>query len=77
MYIDYEKIGNILGFGQKFFYNMKVAQNCAYIKRNIPLVKQRLKNKKKLKVLFYVYDSSRWKSQSVYDLMLKMNDLNH
>lgn len=52
MYIDYEKIGNILGFGQKFFYNMKVAQNCAYIKRNIPLVKQRLKNKKKLKVLF-------------------------
>lgn len=71
MYIDYEKIGNILGFGQKFFYNMKVAQNCAYIKRNIPLVKQRLKNKKKLKVLFYVYDSSRWKSQSVYDLMLK------
>ena len=20
MYIDYEKIGNILGFGQKFFY---------------------------------------------------------
>ena len=52
MYIDYEKIGNILGFGQKFFYNMKVVQNCAYIKRNIPLVKQRLKNKKKLKVLF-------------------------
>ena len=46
MYIDYEKIGNILGFGQKFFYNMKVAQNCAYIKRNIPLVKQRGLNKK-------------------------------
>lgn len=71
MYIDYEKIGNTLGFGKKFFYEKKVAQNCAYIKKNIARVKKLLKNKFPLKVVFYVYDSSRWKSQSLYDLMCK------
>ena len=69
MYIDYEKIGEILGFGKQFFYERKVASNCAYIKKNIKRVKKRLKNKFPLKVVFYVYDSSRWKSQSLYDLM--------
>lgn len=71
MYIDYEKIGKFLGFGKDFFYIKKIEQNCAYIKKNIKKVKQKLKNKHPLKVIFYVYDSSRWKSQSVYDLMVK------
>ena len=34
MYIDYEKIGKILGFGKRFFYNKKIKQNLDYIKRN-------------------------------------------
>jgi len=71
MYINYEKIGRILGFGQEFFYNLKIASNCAYIKNNIKKVKQRLKHKKQLAVAFYVYDDSKWKCQSIYDLMEK------
>lgn len=69
MYIDYEKIGKKLGVGREFFYEMKIASNCAYIKKNIKEVKKRLKNKFPLKVVFYVYDDTKWKSQSVYDLM--------
>lgn len=71
MYIDYEKIGKILGFGGKFFYEMKIASNCAYIKKNIKKVKSRLKGKTQLNVAFYVYDDSKWKCQSLYDLMEK------
>lgn len=69
MYIDYEKIGKFLGFGQKFFYEMKIMSNCSYIEKNIKKVKKRLKNKSPLNVAFYVYDDTKWKSQSVYDLM--------
>ena len=71
MYIDYEKIGEILGFGKKFFYDMKVKQNIHYIKNNQKLVLKELKNGLPLYVVFYVYDESKWKSQSVYDLMEK------
>lgn len=69
MYIDYEKIGNKLCFGKEFFYNLKVKQNLGYIKKNQKSVLKKLKNKKCLKVVFYVYDESKWKSQTVYDLM--------
>lgn len=69
MYIDYEKIGKILGFGKDFFYNMKVKQNIAYIKQNQKRVLEDLKDVFPLNVIFYVYDESKWKSQSVYDLM--------
>ena len=69
MYINYEEIAKKLKFGQKFFYEMKIASNCAYIKKNVKEVKKRLKNKFPLKVVFYVYDDTKWKSQSVYDLM--------
>ena len=50
----------------------KVNKNVAYINRNKKSVLKRLKTKIKkepLKVVFYVYDSSRWKSQTIYDLM--------
>ena len=70
MYINYEKIGKFLGFGQKFFYELKIAQNCAYIKKNIKQVKKKLKGKHPIIVAFYVYDDTKWKSQSVYDLMM-------
>lgn len=69
MYINYEKIGEILGFGKDFFYNKKIEQNIAFIKKNQKKVKQKLKNKKHLNVAFYVYDSAKWKCQSVYDLL--------
>ena len=71
MYIDYEKIGKILGFGKDFFYNKKIKQNLDYIKRNQKKVKAKLKGKTHLNVAFYVYDSAKWKCQSVYDLMIK------
>lgn len=71
MYIDYEKIGKILGFGKRFFYNKKIKQNLDYIKRNQKKVKTKLKCKTHLNVAFYVYDSAKWKCQSVYDLMIK------
>ena len=69
MYINYEKIGEKLGFGRDFFYNLKVKQNLDYIDKNRKKVLKKLKNKTKLNVIFYVYDESKWKSQSVYDLM--------
>ena len=69
MYINYEKIGEILGFGKDFFYNKKIEQNIAFIKKNQRKVKQKLKNKKHLNVAFYVYDSAKWKCQSVYELL--------
>ena len=71
MYIDYEKIGEKLGFGKDFFYNMKVKQNLTYIAKNQKKVLKKLKNKKLLNVVFHVYDESKWKSQSVYELMEK------
>jgi cobalamin biosynthesis Co2+ chelatase CbiK len=71
LYIDYEKISEKLGFGKDFFYKLKVRQNLAYIKKNRKQVLKKLKNKSPLKVIFYVYDETKWKSQSVYDLMLE------
>ena len=71
LYIDYEKIGEKLGFGKGFFYNLKVKQNLDYIEKNQKRVLKKLKNKPVLNVVFYVYDESKWKSQPVYDLMLQ------
>ena len=71
MYIDYEKIGKILRFGKSFFYDMKVKQNLNYIKKNQKRVLKKLRNNFPLNVVFYVYDESKWKSQSVYDMMEK------
>ena len=33
MYIDYEKIGKILGFGKRFFYNKKIKQNYRFLRK--------------------------------------------
>lgn len=71
MYIDYEKIGQILGFGKDFFYNLKVKQNLKYIEKNQKKVLKKLQHKLPLNVIFYVYDEAKWKSQSVYDLMVQ------
>ena len=81
MFIPYENIGNFLSIFIKseklknFFYNKKVEQNLLYIKQNKPKVleklKQKLKNNQKINVVFYVYDATKWKSQSVYDIFAK------
>ena len=71
LYIDYEKIGQILGFGKDFFYNLKVKQNLKYIEKNQKKVLKKLQHKLPLNVIFYVYDEAKWKSQSVYDLMVQ------
>lgn len=71
MFIDYEKIGEKLGVGKEFFYNLKVKQNLSYIAKNQKRVLKKLQNKTRLNVIFYVYDEAKWKSQSVYELMTK------
>ena len=71
MYINYEKIGKVFPFEKDFFYEMKVKQNIAYIKNNQKRVLKKLKDKSPLNVVFYVYDETKWKSQSIYDLMEK------
>ena len=71
MFVDYEKIGNIVGFCKDFFYQLKLKQNLNYINKNQKKVLKTKKNKTSLNVVFYVYDESKWKSQSVYNLMEK------
>lgn len=81
MFIPYENIGNICNKFIKneklksFFYNLKISQNLKYIKYNNPKVLSKLKNKinngEKLHAVFYVYDETKWKCQSLYDLLSK------
>jgi len=78
MYIPYEETGNFLYKILKneslknFFYEKKIAQNLKYIANNKPKVIKKLQNKlkhgQKVKVVFYVYDETKWKCQSVYDI---------
>ena len=77
MYIPYDSIGNIFyklfrfKFLNNFCYKRKVIQNIKYIEKNYPNVVKKLKkkfrNNEKLRVIFYVYDETKWKCQSVYD----------
>ena len=83
MYIPYELIGSLIkkitnnNRFDSFFYNKKVEQNLKYIEKNKPKVinklKNKLKNNKKLNVVFYVYDSTKWKCQSIYNFLKKDN----
>ena len=86
MYIPYENIGNFVNKFIKneklhnFFYDLKVWQNVKYIEKNKPKVIKKLKNKldngEKLNVIFYIYDETKWKCQSLYDLLEKDNRFN-
>ena len=81
MYIPYEKIGALFKkvtndeSVSNFFYNRKILQNVSYIEKNKPKVLKRLNKKllkgEKLNVVFYVYDETKWKCQSLYDLLLE------
>lgn len=70
MYINYNLLLKLNIF-KDFFYRKKIEQNCAYIKKNKKRVLKNLKNKEVLNVVFYVYDSCKWKCQKIYDEMLQ------
>ena len=68
LYIPYNFLLKLNIF-HDFFYRKKIEQNCAYIAKNKKKVLKKLRNKDVLKVVFYVYDSSKWKCQTIYDEM--------
>lgn len=79
MYIPYEKIEQYLEkyFNysklKDYFYNKKISQNLNYISKNEQRVISKLRKKylkgKKINVVFYVYDDTKWKCQSLYELL--------
>lgn len=52
----------------------KIERNRAYIKQNKVKVLERLRKQNHFKVVFYVYDCSKWKCQSLYELMESMKE---
>lgn len=73
MFIPYDFLYQKINYKplKDFFYRKKIEQNCAYIAKNKKKVLKRLKNKQVLKVVFYVYDSCKWKCQTIYNEMLE------
>lgn len=81
MNIPYKKIGDTIvlflpyqmkKFIRNFFEKLRIKHNCNYIKQNRKKVLQRVKkivNSRPLKVIFYIYDNTKWKCQSLYELM--------
>lgn len=78
MFIPYETIGlclkKLLGCNrfESFFYNKKLEQNINYVQKNKPKtikkIQNKLKNHEKVNVIFYCYDETKWKCQSLYDI---------
>ena len=75
LYIPYNFLLKLNIF-HDFFYRKKIKQNCAYIAKNKKKVLKKLRNKDVLKVVFYVYDSSKWKCQTIYDEMVMHSRFN-
>ena len=84
MYIPYEKISkklttilpNFLSkFVEELFNELKIQQNEHFILQNhkkvILKLREKIKSKEKINVIFYVYDETKWKNQSLYDLFEK------
>ncbi len=82
MYIPYDKIFSTLAlfvnvkFGvklKKFGQMLKTKSNLKYICKNkkvvLKKIKEKLLKKEKIIVAFYIYDETKWKSQSIYDLL--------
>lgn len=81
MYIPYDKIFNTLALFtsakngvklKKIGQKLKFKNNLRYISKNkkqvIKKLKHKLLNNEKINVAFYIYDDTKWKSQSVYDI---------
>lgn len=60
---------SVIDFGN----GLKIKQNLKYIAKNWQKLQKKLSDKEKLNVAFYVYDDTKWKCQSVYDLMEQDN----
>ena len=83
MYVPYDKIAQIAAlflpakYREKlrdFGVNLKVFFNVKYINKNKKYVLKKIRQKakhQKLNVAFYVYDETKWKCQSLYDLLEK------
>lgn len=86
MYIPYDKIGETLALFmpmklrkncRKFFEEVKIKSNCAYIEKNVKKLTKEFSvevQTRKLKVGFLVYDETKWKCQSLYDLLKNSNE---
>lgn len=86
MYIPYDKIGLTLAlimplkvrrYVKDYFNKLKIKANCKYIQNNTKKVKKRLSKKiknKKLRVGFFIYDETKWKCQTLYDILEKSNE---
>ena len=83
MYIPYDKIGNSVALFlpiwwrqtvRNFFGNLKISQNCDYINKNVKNIQKELRaeaKKRPIRVAFLCDEPSKWKCQTLYDLMLK------
>ena len=83
MYVPYDKIAQIAalflpakyrGKLRDFGVNLKVFFNVKYINKNKKGVLKHIRKKakhQKLNVAFYVYDETKWKCQSLYELLEK------
>lgn len=83
MYIPYDKITQTIALFlpskyreglREFGLNLKVFFNSLYINKNKKSVLKKLRKKakhQKINVAFYVYDETKWKCQSLYDLFEK------
>lgn len=78
MYIPYYELAQKISLffpkniGKKIVdagYDFKLKQNLDYISKNRQKVFKKLKGRTHFNVAFYVYDDTKWKCQSVYDLM--------
>lgn len=78
MYIKYAQIFQILALLSPIKFRsgirsvgekLRIKQNLDYISRNKKQVLKKLKTKKVFNVAFFVYDETKWKCQSIYDLM--------
>ena len=82
MYIKYKEIFEILALFaplklreaiRETGMKLKIRQNLEYISKNkkqvIKGLRDKIKSGKKLNVAFFIYDETKWKCQSIYDLM--------
>ena len=84
MYIPYDKIFETLALILPLKYytklkekgiKLKLHSNLKYISKNqkrvLKKLRKKIQNNEKINVAFYIYDETKWKSQSIYDLMLE------
>ena len=81
MYIPFETIGKIVSLlvtkktkdkVLNYFSELKIIQNCKYIEKNSKKVLEKLKkekNNRKLRVAFLCNDETKWKCESLFNLL--------